>query len=89
MRVKNLNKEVADTTNQFKKSFADVLKLGKDKFYKQTSLLVIWRLTKPLTLTEVSNPEDLLLDPVENITSSLANEQKERKRKTKAKCYCV
>ena len=32
------------------------------------------------TFTEVSNSEDLLLDPVENITSSLANEQKEREK---------
>ena len=42
------------------------------------------------TLTEVSNPEDLLLDPVENITSSLANEQKEReKRKLNVIVYNV
>ena len=42
------------------------------------------------TFTEVSNSEDLLLDPVENITSSLANEQKEReKRKLNVMVYNV
>ena len=45
VRIKNLNKVAVDTANQFKKTFADALKSGKDK---QISLLVIQRLTKPL-----------------------------------------
>ena len=31
-------------------------------------------------LTEISNPEDLSRDSVENITSSLANEQREKEK---------
>ena len=38
MRVKNLIKVVVDTTNQFKKSFADVLKSGKDKIFTNKSV---------------------------------------------------
>ena len=61
VRVKNLNKEVADTANQFKKSFVDVLKLGKDKFLQTNQSASDMEVDQ--TLTEVSNPEDLLLDP--------------------------
>ena len=78
MRVKNLDKVVVDTANQFKKSFADALNSGKDKILQTNQSTSVMETNQ--TFTEVSNSEDLLLDPVENITSSLANEQKEREK---------
>ena len=33
------------------------------------------------TFTEISNPEDLSLDSVENLMSSLANEQRKREKR--------
>ena len=80
VRVKNLNKAVVDTANQFKNSFADVLKSGKGKS-SQTNQSASNVMDVGQNLTEISNSEDLSLNSVENIASSLANEQREREKR--------
>ena len=75
VRVKNLNK---DTANQFKNSFADVLKSGKHKFSQVNQSAINMEVDQ--TCTDMPNPEYLSLDSVENLTSSLANEQREKEK---------
>ena len=88
VRVKNLNKVVIDTANQFKNSFTDVLKSGKGKFSRVNQSAINMEVDQ--TCTDMPNPEDLSLDSVENLTSSLANEQSEReKRKLNVIVYNV
>ena len=79
VRVKNLNTVVIDTANQFKKPFADVFKSGKGKFSRVNQSAI--NMVVDQTYTDMPNPEDLSLDSVENLTSSLANEQREREKR--------
>ena len=79
VRVRSLNKVVADTTNQFKTSFADVLKSGKGKFSQTNQVATNMEVDQ--SFAETNNPEDLSLDSVGNITSSVVNEQRERKKR--------
>ena len=56
-----------------------MLKSGKGKFSQANQSAINMEVNQ--TCTDISNPEDLSLDSVESLTSSLANEQRERENR--------